>query len=123
MPVFTRRAGADDLDLITPLFDGYRRFYGQAGDPDLARDFLSQRLSRNESTLFLAQDERGEALGFAQLVPGFFLGTRSTHIHPERSLRHAVRARPWRRPVAATGRSRLRQKPERGAAVAFNLNR
>ena len=71
MPVFTRRAGAEDLDLITPLFDGYRRFYGQAGDPDLARDFLSQRLSRNESTLFLAQDERGEALGFAQLYPSF----------------------------------------------------
>ena len=71
MSVFTRRAGADDLDLVTPLFDGYRRFYGQASDPDLARDFLNQRLSRNESTLFLAQDERGEALGFAQLYPSF----------------------------------------------------
>ena len=58
------------LDALTPLFDAYRVFYGQASDPGEARAFLRARLSRLESIIFLAfqEDEPG---GFTQLYPSF----------------------------------------------------
>ncbi len=66
-----RRATLDDLDVLGPLFDGYRQFYAQPSDPALARDFLSLRLKREESVVFLAFDADGRALGFTQLYPTF----------------------------------------------------
>jgi len=71
MTISARLAAFEDLDLIAPLFDGYRQFYGQASDMALARDFLGQRLSKRESTIFLALDDAGRALGFTQLFPSF----------------------------------------------------
>src|SRR4026209_164854 len=49
-----RRAGVPDLDLLVPLFDAYRRFYDQPGDPALAREYLAARLARQESIVLLA---------------------------------------------------------------------
>lgn len=46
-------------------------FYGQPSNLPESRDFLAERLSHNESTIFYAQDEFGEALGFVQLYPMF----------------------------------------------------
>lgn len=71
MPISTRLATFDDLDLIAPLLDGYRQFYGQASDMDLARNFLGQRLSKQESIIFLGLDDTGHPLGFTQLFPSF----------------------------------------------------
>ena len=65
-----RRATLEDLDLIAPLFDGYRRFYGQAADIPRAKAFLRERLERNESTILLAMRD-GTAAGFTQLYPLF----------------------------------------------------
>jgi ribosomal protein S18 acetylase RimI-like enzyme len=65
-----RRATLEDLDLIAPLFDGYRRFYGQAADIPRAKAFLRERLERNESTILLAMRD-GKAVGFTQLYPLF----------------------------------------------------
>jgi len=70
MSVHVRRATADDLDHLVPLFDGYRRFYEQASDPDAARDFLKARLDGGDSVILLAEHD-GEAIGFAQLYPLF----------------------------------------------------
>jgi GNAT superfamily N-acetyltransferase len=70
MPVTVRRATLADVDALTPLFDGYRQFYGQPGNPVRAQDFLAERLARGESVVFLAE-EGGETLGFAQLYPSF----------------------------------------------------
>ena len=64
----------DDLDLIVPLFDAYRQFYGQPSDPELGRTFLSERLRLDQSIVFLALDTNGNALGFAQLYPSFSSG-------------------------------------------------
>ena len=64
------RASAAHVDLAVPLFDGYRRFYGQPRDPEGARGFLQERTARGESALFLAL-EGTEGLGFAQLYPSF----------------------------------------------------
>ena len=66
-----RRATLADLDTIAPLFDAYRGFYGQASDPGRARDWLRERMQRNESVVLVAEDEDGAAVGFTQLYPMF----------------------------------------------------
>lgn len=53
-----------------PLFDGYRRFYGQASNPAAAREFLAERFRRGDSTVFIAESA-GQAVGFTQLFPTF----------------------------------------------------
>jgi ribosomal protein S18 acetylase RimI-like enzyme len=66
------QASIEDLDTITVLFDGYRQFYGQPADLSRARDFLAERLSRNESMVLFAHDGKpGVGLGFTQLYPLF----------------------------------------------------
>lgn len=65
-----RRAAIEDVPALAPLFDGYRQFYGQAPDLELARAFLAERLARNESVIFIAEF-RGGAVGFTQLYPMF----------------------------------------------------
>ncbi|XVJ69318.1 MAG: GNAT family N-acetyltransferase [Rhizobacter sp.] len=66
-----RPAQLQDVDLIAPLFSAYRCFYEQAADLPLARQFIRDRLQRQESVILLAQDEHGQALGFCQLYPTF----------------------------------------------------
>ncbi len=65
------KASIDFLDELTPLFDGYRVFYEQDSDIDLARQFLSERLYKRDSIIFLALDTNGNGLGFTQLYPTF----------------------------------------------------
>ena len=70
MSVKVIRAGVEHVALAAPLFDAYRQFYGQGPDLPGATAFLTERLSRGESVLFLAL--AGEAaLGFVQLYPSF----------------------------------------------------
>lgn len=71
MSFHVRLAGIADLDALVPLFDGYRQFYRQASNPDRARGFLAERLSRDESQILLALDQSGVSLGFTQLYPLF----------------------------------------------------
>jgi ribosomal protein S18 acetylase RimI-like enzyme len=66
----TRRAGLNDLDALAVLFDAYRRFYGQPGDVQRARDWLQARLERDESVVLIAERD-GSAVGFTQLYPMF----------------------------------------------------
>jgi GNAT superfamily N-acetyltransferase len=66
-----RPATLHDLDLLVPLFDAYRQFYGGPSDQIVARQFLSDRLVRNESVVLIAADGAGRAVGFAQLYPTF----------------------------------------------------
>jgi GNAT superfamily N-acetyltransferase len=65
-----QRVTTDGVELVAPLFDAYRQFYGRPADPDGARRFLADRLARNESVIF-AVIEDGRALGFTQLYPSF----------------------------------------------------
>lgn len=65
-----------DIDLVVPLFDAYRQFYGAAPDPTAVRAFLAARLSRGESVVLMAilESEDGyddTVAGFAQLYPSF----------------------------------------------------
>lgn len=65
-----RRVGAGDLEGLAVLFDGYRQFYKQPADLAGARAFLAERIERDQSVIFLAEDEGG-AVGFTQLYPSF----------------------------------------------------
>jgi len=69
--VSVRRATAADLELVAPLFDAYRQFYGQAPDGALARRFIAERLAAGDSVILLAVDFGGRAAGFTQLYPAF----------------------------------------------------
>ena len=66
----TRQATLADIDLVVPLFDGYRQFYGQVSDVAGARQFLLDRFEHGESVIFLAF-EGDDAIGFTQLYPSF----------------------------------------------------
>jgi ribosomal protein S18 acetylase RimI-like enzyme len=63
------RAELRHIAEIAPLFDAYRRFYGQADDPR-ARSFLEERITHDESVVFVARLQVG-AIGFCQLYPCF----------------------------------------------------
>jgi ribosomal protein S18 acetylase RimI-like enzyme len=63
------RAELRHIDEITPLFDAYRRFYGQVDDPR-ARTFLEERVAHDESVVLVARLQ-GAAIGFCQLYPCF----------------------------------------------------
>lgn len=64
------QATINDLDSLVELFDLYRQFYKQASDLKGAREFLEDRLIKNESIIFIAFDD-GKAVGFTQLFPSF----------------------------------------------------
>ena len=64
------RAGVEDTERVAPLFDAYRQFYKQPSDPTAAASFLSERLRRSESVIFLAM-LGARPVGFTQLYPCF----------------------------------------------------
>lgn len=88
-----RQATLEDLDILVPLFDGYRQFYKQESNIEGARSFLCQRLESNESLVYIAfmpdfvqadaklpDDQEGtaiqnpesnenQAVGFTQIYP------------------------------------------------------
>lgn len=69
--VSTRQASVTDIELLVPLFDAYRVFYGKSSDTLAARTFLLERFQHNQSVLFLALQPNGTAVGFTQLYPSF----------------------------------------------------
>jgi ribosomal protein S18 acetylase RimI-like enzyme len=67
------QATLEHADLIAPLFDSYRQFYGQPSNLERGRTFIAKRLINRESVIFIAVDEASqkESLGFTQLYPSF----------------------------------------------------
>ena len=64
-------ATENNLEQLTPLFDGYRMFYKQPSNLEAVNEFLADRLQKKDSVIFMALDEQGTALGFTQLYPMF----------------------------------------------------
>jgi ribosomal protein S18 acetylase RimI-like enzyme len=93
-----RRAGQDDVDQLAPLFDAHRQFYRQPRDLPRARDFLRERLQRNESVILLATQDVA-VVGFTQLYP-MFSSVRTARIW---ILNDLYVAEPARRSGAARG--------------------
>lgn len=62
------------VDIIAPLFDAYRVFYGQPANPERSKQFLAARIGVRDTVVFLAvkgEEPQEEALGFAILYPSF----------------------------------------------------
>lgn len=64
------QANIEHVRAIAPLLDAYRQYYGQDTDLEGAKDFLSERISQNESVIFVAFEGK-QAVGFTQLYPTF----------------------------------------------------
>ena len=66
-----RKATINDLDMLANMFDKYRIFYRKPSDVNAAKTFLSERIERNESEIFVSIEEDGKYSGFVQLYPLF----------------------------------------------------
>ena len=64
-------AAAADLDELSELFGAYLRFYEVVKPQSQVREFLAARLRNSDSTILLARDDKGSALGFVQLYAFF----------------------------------------------------
>lgn len=71
MTITIQQADIKDVPAIAPLFDAYRVFYQQNSDIDLAQQFLTERLQKDQSIIFFALNQDGIAQGFVQLYPSF----------------------------------------------------
>lgn len=70
MPLQIKRAFENDIAAIAPLFDAYRVFYKKETDLAAATKFLTDRVQKDESVVYLAELD-GETVGFCQLYPIF----------------------------------------------------
>jgi len=66
----TRKASLHDLPQLAKLFDEYRQFYRKDSDLKAASQFLTDRITKGESEIFVHETE-GELTGFTQLYPLF----------------------------------------------------
>lgn len=64
-----RKATIGDIEQLSKLFDGYRVWYRKESDLQGAKVFLSERLERADSVIFVCEDN--ELAGFTQLYPLF----------------------------------------------------
>lgn len=65
-----RNATIADLEPLAEMFDLYRQFYRQPADITGARKFISERISNNDSIIFIAR-QQDEYTGFVQCYPLF----------------------------------------------------
>ena len=64
------KASGEHIAEVSRLFDLYRQFYECEPDLELATRFISERITREESDIFVAVDG-DRASGFVQLYPSF----------------------------------------------------
>jgi len=65
-----RVAKTEDIEQIAVLFDEFRKFYAQSSDINGAKNFLKERMQKNESVIFVAENE-DKLVGFIQMYPTF----------------------------------------------------
>ncbi len=63
-------ASLDNIKDLVSLFDAYRVFYRKESDKERAERFLTSRIEKNESVVFMFY-KNDVAAGFAQLYPVF----------------------------------------------------
>lgn len=66
-----KKASIHDLPQLAKLFDEYRQFYRKESDIKGAIQFLTDRITKGESEIFVHTTEEGELTGFTQLYPLF----------------------------------------------------
>ncbi len=63
-------ANLDHLDQLTPMFIRYRELYGAMPQAEASREYLTERLNKNEAVILLAF-EQDTLLGFCLVYPSF----------------------------------------------------
>jgi ribosomal protein S18 acetylase RimI-like enzyme len=66
-----RKANTDDLESLAVLFDQYRQFYEQIPNLELAKSFITARLTNKDSMIFVAENDAKQLNGFCQIYPSF----------------------------------------------------
>jgi ribosomal protein S18 acetylase RimI-like enzyme len=69
--ILTRHAKIQDVNQLAQLFDAYRQFYKQAPDLALATRFINERIKKQESVIFVAENTDEKLIGFCQIYPSF----------------------------------------------------
>ena len=59
------------LSQLAQLFDAYRQFYEQVPDVALANTFIADRINKQESAIFVAENTEKQLIGFCQIYPSF----------------------------------------------------
>ncbi|QQX78419.1 GNAT family N-acetyltransferase [Shewanella sp. KX20019] len=59
-----KQISSDELDDLVMLFDQYMVFYKQGSAPEKYRNYLNERLTQGEATVFIAYSDEKEAIGF-----------------------------------------------------------
>ena len=66
--LFTLRAATiADLEALSVLFNDYRIFYQFDNEPLKAKEFIEERLHKNDSSIIVAESRQQQLLGFCQL--------------------------------------------------------
>ncbi len=68
--ITVKQAHPEDVHMLAPLFNAYRVFYGEISNITGSIDFISERLTRKQSVVFIAFS-KNQAVGFTQLYPIF----------------------------------------------------
>ncbi len=68
--IIIKQATLAELDIAATLFDQYRQFYCQTADLAAARNYLKDRINKQQSIIYLAQNNDIYS-GFMQLYPSF----------------------------------------------------
>ena len=66
-----RAANIFDLEPLALLFDQYRQFYEQTPDIILAKNFIAERLNKQDSVILVAENAAQKLIGFCQIYPSF----------------------------------------------------
>ena len=65
------RAESKHIEKIGILFDLYRQFYSYDSNIKISTQYIRERLTNNESIIFVALNKQNDALGFVQLYETF----------------------------------------------------
>ena len=66
-----RPANISDLEPLALLFDQYRQFYEQTPDIALAKNFIAERLNKQDSVILVTENATQKLIGFCQIYPSF----------------------------------------------------
>ena len=65
------KANVNHINQVGELFDLYRQFYKYVSNINESTDYISERMTNNESIIFFATNKQKEAMGFVQLYETF----------------------------------------------------
>ena len=65
------KANVNHIKQVGELFDLYRQFYKYKSNVHVSTNYISERISNNESIIFLALTENNNSAGFVQLYETF----------------------------------------------------